>query len=367
VDGRNLYLCSPEYMATYARRFTGAGARLVGGCCGTTPEHIRQMALAVRAAVPAARVAASVIVESAAEPVPPVPREEKSQLGRALSDGAFVMLAEVMPPRGMDVSAAVAHAERCAALGATAVNVPDYPRSSAHVSALALSQLIGQRGVETVLHYSARHRTLMSMQSDLLGAHAMGLRNVLLVTGDPPSQGTYADATAIDDVDSIGLTNMVARLNCGLDIGGQPLGGPARFHIGVAVNLSAPNLDAEWRRLDYKVDAGAEFILTPPVLDADAFLAILPRLRATGLPIIAGLVPIERLRQVEFIASEVPDVEVPERVMTRMRAAVDPVAEGLAITLEIFRALRSDVQGVSVRALHGSTESVERFLHAVRG
>jgi methionine synthase / methylenetetrahydrofolate reductase(NADPH) len=367
VDGRNLYLCSPEYMATYARRFTGAGARLVGGCCGTTPEHIRQMALAVRAAAPVTRVASSAVAEVAAEPVPPVPRDEKSQLGRALSAGTFVLLAEVMPPRGMDVSAAVAHAERCAALGVTAVNVPDYPRSSAHISALALSQLIGQRGVETVLHYSARQRTLMSMQSDLLGAHAMGLRNVLLVTGDPPSQGTYADATAIDDVDSIGLTNMVARLNCGLDIGGQPLGGPARFHIGVAVNPSAPNLDAEWRRLDYKVDAGAEFILTPPVLDAEAFLAILPRLRATGLPVIAGVVPIERVRQVEFIASEVPDVSVPERVMARMRAAADPVAEGLAITLEVFRALRTDVQGVSVRPLHGSTESVERLLHAVRG
>jgi homocysteine S-methyltransferase len=252
-------------------------------------------------------------------------------------------------------------------MGVTAINVPDYPRSSAHVSALALAQLIGQRDIETVLHYAARQRTLMSMQSDLLGAHAMGLRNVLLVTGDPPSQGTYADATAIDDVDSIGLTNMVARLNCGLDIGGQPLGGPARFHIGVAVNPSATNLDAEWRRLDYKVEAGAEFILTPPVLDAEAFLAVLPRLRATGLPVIAGLVPVERVRQVEFLASEVPDVSVPDRVMARMRAATDPVAEGLAISLEVFRALRSAIDGVSVRPLHGSAESVERFLRAVQG
>lgn len=367
VDGRNLYLCSPDYMASYARRFIGAGARVVGGCCGTTPEHIRQIAQAVRAAVPAARVPSIVAVEPMAEPVPPVPRAEKSVLGRALSAGTFVMLAEVMPPRGMDVRAAVAHAERCAALGVTAINVPDYPRSSAHVSALALAQLIGQRSIETVLHYTARQRTLMSMQSDLLGAHAMGLRNVLLVTGDPPSQGTYADATAIDDVDSIGLTNMVARLNCGLDIGGQPLGGPARFHIGVAFNLSASNLDAEWRRLDYKVEAGAEFILTPPVFEAEAFLALLPRLRASGLPVIAGLVPVERVRQVEFLASEVPDVSVPDHVMARMRAATDPVAEGLAISLDVFRALRSAIDGVSVRPLHGSAESVERFLRAVQG
>ncbi len=366
VDGRNLYLCSPDYMASYARRFVSAGARLVGGCCGTTPEHTRQMAQAVRAAGPAVRALAPGAVEAAAEPVPPVDRAAKSALGRALSDGTFVMLAEIMPPRGMDVSAAVAHAERCAALGVIAVNVPDYPRSSAHVSALALSQLIAARGVEPVLHCSARQRSLMGMQSDLLGAHAMGVRNVLLVTGDPPSQSTYADATAVDEVDSIGLTNMVARLNRGLDIGGQPLGGPARFHIGVAVNPSAPSLDAEWRRLDYKVEAGAEFILTPPVLDADAFLSLLPRLRATGLPVIAGIVPVERVRQVEFIASEVPDVQVPERVMARMRGAADPAAEGLAITLDVFRALKSAVQGVSVRPLHGSTESVERFLLAVR-
>ncbi len=373
VDGRNLYLCSPDYMASYSRRFIAAGARMVGGCCGTTPEHIRQIALAVRATVPANRVAVPAnqldtraVVEPVAAPLPPVSRREKSPLGRALADGQFVTLAEVMPPHGMDVAAVLAHAERCASLGATAINVPDYTRSAAHVSALALAQLMAQRGVETLLHFSARQRTLTGMQSDLLGAHAMGLRNVLLVTGDPPSQGTYADATAIDDVDSIGLTNMVARLNQGLDIGGQPVGGPAHFHIGVAVNPTSPSPDAEWRRLDYKVQAGAEFILTPPVLDADAFLAILPRLRATGLPIIAGLIPLERVRQVEFISSEVPDVRVPETVMQRMRLATDPIAEGLAITLEIYRALSGSVQGIAIRPLHGSTESVERFLHAVR-
>lgn len=367
VDGRNLYLCSPDYMASYARRFIAAGARLVGGCCGTTPEHIRQIAQAVRAAVAVTRPKTAPVLEVAAEPMAAVARAEKSTLARALADGAFVMLAEVAPPRGMDIAGALSHAERCKTLGVTAVNVPDYPRSSGHVSALALSQLIAARGVEPVLHYSARQRALMGMQSDLLGAHAMGLRNVLLVTGEPPSQGTYADATAIDEVDSIGLTNMVARLNQGLDIGGQSIGGPARFHIGVAVNPSAPTPDAEWRRLDYKVEAGAEFILTPPVLDADAFLAILPRLRAAGLPVIAGIVPLESVRQIEFIASEVSDVIVPDAVLARMRAAADPKAEGLAMTVAIFNALRGSVQGVSVRPLHGSTDSVERFLQTVRG
>ncbi len=367
VDGRNLYLGSPDYMASYARRFVSAGARLVGGCCGTTPEHIRQIALAVRAAGPVTRSTSALVVGAPAEPVTPVARAEKSALAHALASGTFVMLAEIAPPRGMDVSSAVRHAERCAALGVTAVNVPDYPRSSAHVSALALSQLMTARGVEPLLHYSARQRSLIGMQSDLLGAHAMGLRNVLLVTGDPPSQGTYADATAIDEVDSIGLTNMVARLNHGLDIGGQSLGGATQFHIGVAVNPSAPSLDAEWRRLDYKVEAGAEFILTPPVVDADAFLAILPRLHATGLPVIAGLVPLESVRQIEFMSSEVTDVSVPEALLARMRAATDPITEGMAITIAVFNALKPLVQGVSVRPLHGSVESVERFLKTVHG
>jgi homocysteine S-methyltransferase len=366
VDGRNLYLCSPDYMASYARRFVAAGVRLVGGCCGTTPEHSQQIAQAVHAAAPPAPPRSSAVGEAAAAPAAPVSRADKSALGRALAAGTFVTLAEVMPPRGMDVSAAVAHAERCARLGVTAVNVPDYPRSGAHVSAMALSLLIAERGVEPVLHFSARQRSLMGMQTDLLGAHAMGIRNVLLVTGEPPSQATYADATAVDDVDSIGLTNMVSRLNQGLDVGGQSVGGPARFHIGVAVNPSAPSLDAEWRRLDYKVAAGAEFILTPPVLDAERFLSLLPRLQATGLPVIAGMVPLESVRQLEFIASEAPDVRVPDAVMTRMRASSDAGAEGMAITLEVFRAIAPHVQGVSVRALHGSAGSVERFLRIAR-
>jgi homocysteine S-methyltransferase len=297
----------------------------------------------------------------------PVVRAEKSALARALAGGKFVTIAEVGTPRGMDTAAALAMAKRYAALGATAINVPDYQRSAGHVSALALSQLIAASGIETLLHYSCRERSLIGMQSDLLGAHAMGLRNVLLVTGEPPSQGTYADATAIDDVDSIGLTNMVATLNRGLDIGGQPLGAAAGFHIGVAVNPNAPNPDSEWKRLDYKVQAGAEFILTPPILDVAGFLRVLPRLQSTGLPIIAGLAALESARQVDFIASETSDVAVSADVVERMRAAADPAAEGLAISVEAFNALRSSVQGVAIRGLHGTPSSVERFLETVRG
>jgi homocysteine S-methyltransferase len=235
------------------------------------------------------------------------------------------------------------------------------------VSALALAQLIAASGIEALLHYSCRERSLIGMQSDLLGAHAMGLRILLLVTGDPLSQGTYADATAIDDIDSIGLTNVVATLNRGVDIGGQSIGGAAGFHIGVAMNPNAPNLDAEWKRLDYKVDAGAEFILTPPILDAAAFLEILPRLRATGLPVIAGLVVLQSVRQVDFIASERSDIGIAADVYPRMRTAANPSAEGLAISLEICRAIRDGVQGIAIRGVHGVTGGVEEFLAAVRG
>jgi methionine synthase I (cobalamin-dependent)/5,10-methylenetetrahydrofolate reductase len=373
VDGRNLYLCSPDYMATYARRFIDAGAHLVGGCGGTTPEHIHQIKPAVRkttSGVVFQKTTPDVVFADGVALTPevtPVARAEKSALAKALAGGAFVTIAEVAPARGMETAAALAMAKRYAALGATAINVPDYQRSAGHVSALALSQLIAASGIETVLHYSCRERSLIGMQSDLLGAHAMGLRNVLLVTGEPPSQGTYADATAIDDVDSIGLTNMVATLNRGVDIGGQPLGAAAGFHIGVAVNPNATNPDAEWKRLDYKVEAGAEFIVTPPVLDADAFLRVLPRLRATGLPVIAGLAALESLRQVDFIASEVPDIAVSGEVAKRMRAASDPAAEGLAISLEILAALRASVQGVAIRGIHSTPASVERFLQAGRG
>ena len=200
------------------------------------------------------------------------------------------------------------------------------------------------------------------MQSDLIGAHAMGLRNVLLTTGHPAPQADYPDATSVFDVDAIGLANLVARLNRGFDIGGQSIGAPTRFHVGVGVNPFATNLDAEWRRLDHKVEAGAEFIVTPPVLDVEAFGAVLPRLRQTGLPIVAGLVALESVRQAEFLASEVVGVHVPNALLERLRAAADPPAEAMTVTLEIADWLRARVQGLQITALHGSPETAERLL-----
>ena len=365
VDGRNLYLSSPEYMATYAKRFVAAGVRLVGGCCGTTAEHIRQMKAAVRLATPARpRATRAVPSDGQAEAMTPVARGEKSGLAHALAGGRFAVVAEVAAPRGLNLSAAVDQARQFHDLGADAIAVTDYPKSGARVSALALGVLIEQQaGLEALLHYSCRDRNLIGMQSELLGAHAMGVRNVLLTTGESPRQGSVAGS--VFDVDAIGLVNMVAQLNRGRDIGGQSLGMPTRFHVGVAVNPFSSTPDAEWRRLEYKVHAGAEFLMTAPVLDLDALDRALERMRGAGLPILGGVVALESLRQAEFLASEVPGLLMPDRVLARLRSANDQAAEGLAITREIVDGLRSRLHGIHVTGLHGSSRAVEGWLQAV--
>lgn len=369
VDGRNLYLCSPDYMASYARRFAATGARLIGGCCGTTPDHIRQIKATLRTGQPPRTVGRPAPAPSAVggERAPQVKARDKSALARALADGEFVILAEIATPRGLDLATAVAQATEFRAAGATAVNIPDYPRSGARATALTLAALVEQQhGAETVLHYTCRDRTLMTMQSDLVGAHVLGVRNILLTTGVPVSDGSYADATAVSDVDAVGLTNMAVRLNQGLDIGGQAFGMPTQFFIGVAVNPFAPNAEAEWRRLRYKVDAGAEFLVTPPVLDTSAFEAVLPKLREAGLPILAGVASLETLRQAEFLAGEVVGVPVADSVFDALRQAADPGTAGRELSLEIVGWLRSRVQGVQITSLHGSTASALALITALR-
>ncbi len=366
VDGRNLYLCSPEYMASYARRFVAAGVRLVGGCCGTTPDHIRQIAASVRASAPAIQRTRVTAAAGPTAVVTPVQRALRSTLGRVLSAGQFALLGEAAAPRGLDLAAVVAGVRRQQTAGICAVSVPDYPRNGARISALALALMLRQQsGVEPVLHVSCRDRNLMGLQSDLLGAHAMGVRNVLLTTGDPAPQTAYADATSVFEVDAIGLLNMASRLNRGLDIGGQSLGAPTEFYIGAAVNPFSPELDAEWRRLDFKIEAGAEYLLTPPIFDLDAFDAVLPRLRAAGVPIIAAVVALESVRQAEFHASEVVGVKLPEALLDQMRLAADPGAAGHEFSVAIARTLRDRVEGLRISTLHGSPEAGERLLSAL--
>jgi methionine synthase I (cobalamin-dependent)/5,10-methylenetetrahydrofolate reductase len=357
IEGRNLYLCSPDYMASYARRFINTGVRLVGGCCGTTPEHVRAIKAAVRTLEPAAvRKDAKAGRGPAASAVaaPRVPREQKSRLANTLSRGGFVVSIELTPPRGYQADALVEQARRLKIRGIDLVNIPDSPRASAHMSALAAAVLVQQQsGVETILHYACRDRNLLGMQSDLLGAHSMGIRNVLVTTGDPATLGDYPDATAVFDVDSIGLANVVSRLNAGLDVGGQPIGQPTAFHIGVAVNPGAMNLEEELRRFAYKVQAGAEFAITQPVFDPAEFRVFMARVREHGIPILAGIMPLDSVRHAEFMANEVPGVRVPAAILERMReaeAAGRAAEEGLAIAREIASEIRPLVRGVQISA-----------------
>ena len=373
VEGRNIYLCSPEYMASYARRFILHNVRLVGGCCGTTPEHVRQIKAAVRALAPAAaKVGHDVRIEQPAPghiEEPPVPREQKSQLARQLAHGQFAIIVEVLPPRGYQVAHVIEDARTLKARGIDVVNIPEGHRAGTRLSALSLAVLIEQQaGIETLLHYACRDRNLLGIQSDLLGAHAMGLRNVLLVTGDPGRVGDYPDATAVFDVDSIGLTNVVARLNHGCDVGGEAIGAPTAFHVGVSVNPTAPNLDEELRRFAYKVEAGAEFVVTRPVF-VGAFQQFLRRVESAKLPIIVGVFPFESARHAEFMANEVPGVRVPETLLDRMRRANGPDAatnEGIVIARDIARELSSAVQGIQVSTVSGNVDVALAVVNGLR-
>ncbi|MBZ5558822.1 MAG: bifunctional homocysteine S-methyltransferase/methylenetetrahydrofolate reductase [Acidobacteriia bacterium] len=380
VEGRNIYLCSPDYMASYARRFILHNVRVVGGCCGTTPEHIRQIKNAVRALAPSAArhaeaPAATPSASTAAKAgppllTPPVPREQKSRLAHAMARGTFVVAVELLPPRGFQTEQVIERAKRLKIRGVDVVNIPDGYRAGARLSALSLAVLIEQHaGIETLLHYACRDRNLLGIQSDLLGAHAMGLRNVMLVTGDPGRVGDYPDATAVFDVDSIGLTNVVARLNHGSDIGGQAIGAPTAFHIGVSVNPSASNLDQELRRFEYKVEAGAEFVVTRPVFDLAGFETFRKRIESTRLPVVAAVFPFESARNAEFMANEVPGMRVPDALLDRMRRADGADAEareGVAIAREIAAALRGSVQGVQVSTPSGDVETALAVLDGLR-
>jgi len=372
IEGRNIYLSSPEYMASYARRFVASGVRLVGGCCGTTPEHVRHIKAAVRALTVAARPAAPVggrkDVPAPPAGAEPIPRPSKSRLANALARREFVVAVELIPPRGHDAAAIVEQARQLRIHGVDFVNIPDGPRATARLSALAASLVVQQQaGIETILHYACRDRNLLGMQSDLLGAHSMGIRNLLIITGDPPRVGDYPDATAVYDVDSIGLTNVVARLNAGLDIGEQPIGQPTAFHIGVALNPGAIDLQAELRRFEYKVKAGAEFAITQPVFDAPAFADVLRQAGGTPIPILAGIMPLESLRHAEFMANEVPGVQVPDAVVDRMRRAESAgraQAEGILIAREVAAEIRPLVQGLQISTAAGAVDAALEVMEA---
>jgi methionine synthase I (cobalamin-dependent)/5,10-methylenetetrahydrofolate reductase len=358
VEGRNMYLCSPEYMAQYARRLLWAGVRIIGGCCGTTPDHIRLIRSETRSLQPLQKKLSVTVEEPEvkAHALTPIPMAEKSKLGAKLAQGKFVAFVEILPPRGVDASREIAGARLCAEQGIDAINVPDGPRASARMSAQVACQLIQQHaGIEAVSHFCCRDRNILGIQSELLGAHTAGVRNLICITGDPPRMGLYPDATAVFDVDAIGLVNIVNNLNHGLDIGGNPIGSQTALLIGVGANPGALNMDEEIRRFEWKVEAGAEYVVTQPVFDLDLLEKFLKRIERVKIPVICGLWPLTSFRNAEFMVNELR-VPVPESFMERMRSvdnADKAREEGVAIAREMVARVRGMVQGVQLSAPFG--------------
>lgn len=363
VDGRWLFMASPEYLGDFAQRALAGGARAVGGCAGTTPAHIRAMRGALRQDRAFVQATGSHDVRAGEEAQPEVPLVERSRWAEKLAKGEFVSSIELVPPKGMEYDKLVDKTRACKALGVDAINVPDGPRAMARMSALATAAIIEREvGIETVLHYACRDRNLLGMQSDLLGAAGLGLRNVLAVTGDPPKLGPYPQATAVFDVDAIGLVNIIKRLNTGLDIGGTSIGRPTPFSLGVGANPVAADLEREQRRFKWKVEAGAQWAITQPVFDAESLFRFLDFADSIGrIPIIAGLWPLKSLRNAEFMANEVPGVYVPPSILTRMAkraTAEDQVKEGLQIAQEILEAIKPRIQGLQLSAPFGQVDLV---------
>jgi homocysteine S-methyltransferase len=346
--------------------------RLVGGCCGTTPEHIRQIALAAKSLAPGLARSHGVELKTPVANQPnaqePVEREEKSAFAKKLVNGRFVRAIELAPPRGHSPADALEALAKLATRSVDVVTIPDGLRSGARMSALSMAVLVQQHAaVEALLQYSCRDRNLLGIQSDLLGAHAMGIRNVLGITGDARNLGDIPDATAVFDVDSIGLTNVINRLNHGLDIGGQSIGEPTAFHTGVMVNPSR-DLDQELRRLEFKVEAGAEYAVTRPVFDIAAFERFLKRVEQLGLPIIVGIWPFESALNAEFMANEVPGVTVPDAFVDRMRKTSSSdaaAAEGVAIAREIVTAVKGLAAGVQISTPSGRLDAALDVLDVV--
>lgn len=368
VGGRYIYMTSPEYVAEYAKRFILTGATIVGGCCGTNPAHIRAIRRAVQALRPARRMDVSVgeLGVQAPETVKVYDRSEKSRLSNKLLRGEFVTLVELVSPRGVSPARELSNARRLFHFGIDAINIPDGPRASARMSALALAVLVQRDvGIEAVLHYACRDRNVIGMQSDLLGAWALGVRNILAITGDPPKLGNYPNATAVFDVDSIGLVNLITRLDHGLDLAGNPIGEPTGFSIGVGVNPGAINLDEELRRLDWKIEAGAEYLITQPVFDLRILERFLRRIEQVRLPLLCGIWPLTSYRNAEFMNNEVPGASVPDEILERMRKTTTKeqgFAEGVRIARETYHEVRGEVAGVQLAAPMGRIEGVLTIL-----
>jgi homocysteine S-methyltransferase len=368
IDGRNIYMTSPEYIGEYAKHFVQAGANIIGGCVGTGPEHIKRMRNMLNSVKPELnKKKYDLINVKPPKDVKVVTIENKSRLARRLAHKHFVTFVELLPPHGLASELVIDKAREMFYHGIDVINIPDGPRASARMSALSLAlQIQNKVGIETVLHYVCRDRNVIGIQSDLLGAYALGLKNILAITGDPPKLGNYPDATAVFDVDSIGLVNIINRLNHGLDIAGNPIGEPTGFHTGVGANPGAVNLDEELKRLEWKVEAGAEYIVTQPVFDISVFENFKKKSEHHKIPLIAGLWPLISIRSAEFMNNEIPGCNVPEGIMARMRkyhdSKEDGINEGIIIARETLEDMKGMIDGVQISAPLGRVQSVKYVL-----
>ena len=366
VDGRMIYMTSAEYFSTYAKRYAMLGAAAIGGCCGITPAHIRELARTIKPLMRAEKQELPKVEIVECDLKEPVPLAEKSSLGAKLAAGKFVTSVEITPPRGFDLASTVAGARKCKEAGIDAVNLPDGPRASARISPFAAAVAIQQQvGIETVLHCCCRDKSVIGLQADLLGCAGMGINNILFITGDPPKLGDYPFRSGVFDVDSIGLVKIQSRMNRGIDLGGKSISAPTRAVIGVGADPSAIDLEREYRRTCEKVEAGAEFIITQPVFAIETLFAFLDRIAHLKTPLIAGIWPLVSYRNAEFMKTEVPGVVVPDAVMKRMAAAGTKEEQreaGLEIARESIAAIRDRVQGIQVSAPFGNVDLALRVL-----
>ena len=359
TDGRMIYMSTPEYFSVYTKRFIDRGVRVLGGCCGTTPEHIGKMANAL--AMKQTRIQHSIkigVKPVSEEPLPdPVPVAQKSKLSAKMQSGKQVVLVEMVPPRSTDITKPLEGANLLKEHRVDAINIPDGPRATARMTGLALAVLLqNQVDIETVLHYTCRDRNLLGMQSDLLGATAMGIRNILAITGDPPMIGDYPQATAVFDIDSIGLVHLINNLNHGIDVGEKRIGDPTSFFTGVGLDPNSVNIENELHRLQLKKEAGSEYVITQPVFDVDSLERFLEKADMGGLSLIAGIWPLVSLRNAEFMKNEVPGVYVPDEVIShiaRYETKEDQLKAGIEIAQGMVDRVAGFVQGIQVSAPFG--------------
>ena len=364
VDNRMIYMSSPEYFTTYAMRFAALGARGVGGCCGTTPDHIRDMARSINPMAKIERAAKASIIQTEIVLKDPVPTAEKSLLAKKLSSGKWVHTVEIVPPQGYLLNQTVEKSKLCAEAGFDAVNIPDGPRASSRVSPLVTAYKIQEgAGIETILHFCCRDKNLIGMQADLLGCAAMNINNILFITGDPPKLGDYPFASGVFDMDSIGMVKVQTRLNRGADIAGKSIDKPTQAFIAVGADPNAIDMEREIRRSREKIEAGAEAFITQPVFDVEPllrFMDSIPELRDGKIPLIAGIWPLASYRNAEFMKNEVPGVIVPDSVMVRMgepKTKEEQREVGIEIAREAIASIRGKVAGVQISAPFGNVNT----------